>query len=130
MGNSDSCPSEPEEAQSLRQTITFDRLENKLQNMIADTEAFKVHYVQEIFDLKTEMKKKDELQRETERTLNEVRRELEEKTEQNRKTETELKRLKAELAAKDIEEIRLWYVYFVVFWLVQYTQSAGVSETA
>ena len=107
MGNSDSVPSMPEEVQSLRQTFTAERLEDMLEKMIEDIEAIKVKHVQEIFDLKTEMKKKDELQRETERTLNEVRGRLEEKTEQSRQTEAELKRLKEESAAKDIEEIRL-----------------------
>ena len=107
MGNIDSVPSKPEEVQNLRKTLTAERLEARLEQLIEDIEAIKVKHVQEIFDLKTEMKKKDKLQRETERTLNEVRLELEEKTEQSRQTIAELKRLKEESAARDIEEIRL-----------------------
>ena len=65
-------------------------------------EAIKVKHEKEIFLLKTEMKKKDELQRETERTLNEVRWELEEVTEQNKQNEAELKRIKEDSASKDV----------------------------
>merc|ERR1719468_1370413 len=103
MGNSDSVPSMPEEVRSPRQTFTAERLEDMLEKMIEDIEAIKVKHEQEVFDLKTEMKKKDELQRETERTLNEVRWELEEITEQKRQTEAELERLKEHSAAKDSE---------------------------
>ena len=86
MGNSDSVPLKPEEVQSLRQTFTAERLEDMLeqaggmygeegevsdsdQKIIEEVEAMKVKHEQEIFNLKTEMKKKDELQRETERSL-------------------------------------------------------------
>ena len=116
MGNSDSVPLKPEEVQSLRQTFTAERLEDMLEKAgglygddgeVRDPdqviEAIKVKHEQEVFDLKTEMKKKDELQRETERTLNEVRWELEEITEQKRQTEAELERLKENSAAKDSE---------------------------
>ena len=119
MGNSDSVPLKPEEVQSLRQTFTADKLESMLEQasglygeeseernhekVIEEVEAIKVKHEQEIFLLNTEMKKKDELLREAERTLNEVRWELEEVTEQNRQNEAELKRIKEESSAKDSE---------------------------
>ena len=119
MGNSDSVPLKPEEVQSLRKTFTAEKLESMLEHasglyeeeseardpdqVIEEMEAIKVKHEKEIFLLKTEMKKKDELQRETERTLNEVRWELEEVTEQNRHNEAELKRIKDDSASKDVE---------------------------
>ena len=119
MGNSESVPLKPEEVQSLRQTFTADKLESMLEQasdlygeeseerdhekVIEEIEAIKVKHEQEIFDLKTEMKKKDELLLLRERTLNEVKWELEEVTEQNRQNEAELKRLKEESSTKDTE---------------------------
>ena len=119
MGNSESVPLKPEEVQSLRQTFTADKLESMLEQasdlygeeseerdhekVIEEIEAIKVKHEQEIFDLKTEMKKKDELLLLRERTINEVKWELEEVTEQNRQNEAELKRLKEESSTKDTE---------------------------
>ena len=57
--------------------------------------------LEEIENIKLEMKKKDVLQKETERSWNEVNWELEEVTEQNRQNEAELKRIKEESSAKD-----------------------------
>ena len=119
MGNSESVPLKPEEVQSLRQTFTADKLESMLEQasdlygeeseerdhekVIEEIEAIKVKHEQEIFDLKTEMKKKDELLLLRERTINEVKWELEEVFEQNRQNEAELKRLKEESSTKDTE---------------------------
>ena len=116
MGNSDSVPLKPEEVQTLRQTFTAERLEIMLeqagslyseeeegdpdQKVVEEVEAIKVKYEQEIFDLKKENKKKDELQRETERTLNEVKWELEEQIERNRRYETEFQRPKEDPAVE------------------------------
>ena len=78
MGNYDSVPLKPEEVQNLRQTFTAERLETMLeqasslygdeaevgdpdQKVLEEVEAIKVKHEQEIFDLKTEMKKKDEM---------------------------------------------------------------------
>ena len=114
MGNSDSLPLKPEEVQNLRQTFTAERLETMLeqasslygeeaettdtdQKVLEEVEAIKLKYEKEIFDLKTEMKEKDKLQREMERTLNEVKWELEE---QNRQNEAETQRLKEDSAVE------------------------------
>lgn len=76
---------------------------NADQRILDEMEALKGKYEQEIYNLKTEMKKKDEMQRETERTLNEVKWELEEAMELNRQHEVDIKRLKQNSASKDEE---------------------------
>jgi len=115
MGNYDSVPLKPEEVQNLRQTFTAERLETMLeqasslygeeaevgdpdQKVLEEVEAIKVKHEREIFDLKTEIKEKVDLQRETERNLNEVKWELEEQIEQNRQNEAEIQRLKEDSA--------------------------------
>ena len=114
MGNSDSVPLKPEEVQTLRQTFTAEKLEEMLDHasslygeetelgdpdlkMLEDIDALKVKHEEEIFKLKTKMKNMDELHRETERCLHEVKWELEEKTEQNRQYEVELEKINGEI---------------------------------
>ena len=91
MGNSDSVPVplKPEMVQSLMEEVR-----DSNQEMLKEIENIKVNHEQE-------MKKKDELQKETERSWNEVNWELEEVTEQNRQNEAELKRIKEESRVKD-----------------------------
>ena len=60
------------------------------QELLEEIEAIKVYHDKEISDLKTQLKKKDELQKKTERLLNEVKWELEEMKEQNRESEINL----------------------------------------
>ena len=116
MGISDSVPLKPEQVQ----TFTAERLETMLEqasslygdeaevgdpdhNVNEEVEAIKVKYEQEIFDLKTEMNKKDELQREMERTLNELKwdlnKEMKMKDELQKETEKNLN-----VAKKKLEE--------------------------
>ena len=98
MGNSDSVPvpMKPEEVQRMMEEVR-----DSNQELLEEMENIKQ---QEIFDLKTEMKKKDELQKETERTLNEVKWELEEVKEQNRQGETE-RESKINFLQKKIDEL-------------------------
>ena len=79
-----------DEVQNLRQALrqTFDA--ERLKTIWKEIEAIKVKYEQEISDHKKEMEKKDELQRELEKTLNEVKLELEEQKEQNRQSKAEI----------------------------------------
>ena len=60
------------------------------QELLEEIEAIKVSHDKEIYDLKMQLKKKDELQKKTERLLNEVKWELEEMKEQNRESEINL----------------------------------------
>ena len=120
MGNSDSVPLKPEQVQ----TFTAERLETMLeqasslyreeaelgdpeQKVLEEVETIKVKHEQEIFDLKTEMKKKDELQSEVERTLNELKwdlnKEMKMKDELQKETEKNLNEAKKKLK-EQIEE--------------------------
>ena len=128
MDNSDSVPLKPEQVQ----TFTAERLETMLeqasslygdeaelgdpeQKVLEEVETIKVKHEQEIFDLKTEMKKKDELQSEVERTLNELKwdlnKEMKMKDELQKETEKNLneanKKLKEQIekSSKKSKEI-------------------------
>ena len=77
------------------------------QKVLEEVEAIKVKHEQEIFDLKTEMKKKDELQSEVERTLNELKwdlnKEMKMKDELQKETEKTLNEVKKKME-EQIEE--------------------------
>ena len=89
MGNSDSTPLKPENEEDVVVQLL-------MQQLRVNTDK----YEQKISNLKIVMEKMDELQRETERRLNEVKRELEEQKEQNRQNKAEIQRLKEGVAGK------------------------------
>ena len=100
MGNSDSVTMKPEEVQNLRQALRQTFTAERLKTIQEEEEATRVKREQEISDLKTEMMKKDELQRELEKTLNEVKWELKKQKEQNRRNKVEIRRLEDDSGAE------------------------------